>query len=140
MSHRFQKAIEKAEAAQNEPNLLKQAVSKAAKALEEYLKSIEGEQALRMLGATEQFVRLAEDDSTSARNTVWFLDRNGLQLESGLGGLAAAYANEERKKRPVKPITAEEAVTMAHMFNHVKPEDFMNWLHEKLEEIAKEWD
>lgn len=124
---------------QAHPEMIKeeqnQKLRRAAQQLQEFLDSPLGKEALELLGASGRHIDFGVDDSTSAHVLVWYLDGTGLHLNSGRGGLSAAYS-----KNPSEPtisnISAEDAVLAAYEHGEYDPEQLMRRLREELDQIA----
>ena len=113
-------------------------IADAARDLDQFLKSQEGQSAMALLGAAKRHLIFGEECDGGIAD-VAFIDASGLQRSIEAGGMGWAYhklGGGEVPKPRISPITARDAVQAAVWHTKKKPHEVLPWLRDELDKIA----
>lgn len=107
--------------------------------LEQFMQGDEGVAAKKLLAASGNIIRFAEDGD-SQMNTVYFMDGNGLQTSYEVAQSQSnlfRYSGDEKPPKPqISRCSAEQIVNAAVTHSKWLPHDFMQILRAALDKIA----
>lgn len=128
-------AARKYQQAKHAQSQLPAEIDKATRDLEQFIASNEGSAAKTLLKASGKHIIFGETEASGGFGAVYFMNGDGLQRSVEAMGMWTAYAKEVPKPN-LSPITARQAVEAAVYYNKEKPSEVLEWLREKLNEIA----
>ena len=112
-------------------------IADAARDLEQFLNSQEGQSAMELLAAAKQYIVFGEESGGGYAN-VAFIDGHGLQRSIEPSGIWTTHAKRQEllEQTRISPITAREAIQAAVWNTTKKPYEVLSWLRRELDNIA----